>query len=204
MQGDHNLWRKTYAYEGSARIPLLIVPPAEQGKPPRPVADEVVELRDVMPTLLEAAGLPIPGTVDGSSMWPLRAAPATGWRRYLHGEHCACYSEEQEMQFVTDGRRKFIWLPRLGQEQFFDLARDPGETLDLIADPACQDEIRVWRGYLVHELESRGCGWVRDGRPFCPGADPLVSPFREVRWLGPADRPEQKTPPSPPFGPSAR
>ena len=26
MQGDHNLWRKTYAYEGSARIPFIITP----------------------------------------------------------------------------------------------------------------------------------------------------------------------------------
>ncbi len=65
MQGDHNLWRKTYAYEGSARIPFIVVPPPGSSEKNRSVAEEVVELRDVMPTLLEAAGVPVPSTVDG-------------------------------------------------------------------------------------------------------------------------------------------
>jgi arylsulfatase A-like enzyme len=184
MQGDHNLWRKTYAYEGSARIPFLVVPPPAAGRPQRAIADEVVELRDVMPTLLEAAGLPIPETVDGRSLLPLLAAPASDWRTYIHGEHCTCYSAEQEMQFVTDGRRKFIWLPRIGREQFFNLDDDPGETRDLIDDPAWQDEIARWRGYLVRELDERDCGWVVDGKLSCPANAPLVSPFKDTRWQG--------------------
>lgn len=184
MQGDHNLWRKTYAYEGSARIPFLVVPPLSQGSPQRGSADEVVELRDIMPTLLDAAGLPVPGTVDGCSLLPLLREPSGQWRRYIHGEHCWCYSREQEMQFVTDGARKFIWLPRIGVEQFFDLERDPGETCNLVAASAYADEVRKWRGYLVAELEGRHCGWVKDGKLCCPGDAPLVSPFRDVRWTG--------------------
>jgi arylsulfatase A-like enzyme len=104
MLGDHNLWRKTYAYEGSTRIPFLVVPPGcltgqrgRQAPEIRGVADEVVELRDVVPTLLQAAGLPLPDTVDGCSLLPLLHS-ATGrgatkeWRAYIHGEHCTCYS----------------------------------------------------------------------------------------------------------------
>jgi arylsulfatase A-like enzyme len=185
MLGDHNLWRKTYAYEGSTRIPFLVVPPTGQGLAPRKVADEVVELRDVMPTLLGAAGLPIPKTVDGKDLRGLLAAPATDWREYIHGEHCTCYSPDQEMQYVTDGRRKLVWLPRLNQMQFFDLETDRGETRDLIGDPSRQDEIARWQGYLVQELEKRECGWVRDGRPCCPDKSPLVSPYRDQRWTGP-------------------
>jgi arylsulfatase A-like enzyme len=185
MQGDHNLWRKTYAYEGSARVPFLVVPPSNQGKPRRPCADEVVELRDVMPTLLDAAGVSIPDSVDGHSLLPLLAEGTSDWRDYIHGEHCTCYSEEQEMQYVTDGRRKFIWFPRIDREQFFNLEQDPGETCDLIDDPVAQDEILRWRGFLTHELENRDCGWVRNGRPFCPSDDPLVSKFKNTRWRGP-------------------
>lgn len=184
MQGDHNLWRKTYAYEGSARIPFLVVPPRVHSGPLRAVAGEVVELRDVMPTLLDAAGMAIPGTVDGRSVLPLLGAPARDWRAYIHGEHCTCYAPEQEMQYVTDGLRKFIWLPRAGLEQYFDLQNDPGETRDLIGDQARQTEIAEWRDRLTRELEARNCGWSRGGKPFCPGPEPLVSPFKDVRWAG--------------------
>ena len=183
MQGDHNLWRKTYAYEGSSRIPFIIVPPPRLGAPARAVVDECVELRDVMPTLLAAAGLETPASVDGVSLLPLLDRPAAQWRPYIHGEHCTCYGPEQEMQFVTDGRRKFVWLPRLGMEQFFDLEADPGEGRDLAGDPARAGEVAMWRGHLVGELARRNCGWVRDGKLQCP-PDTLVSPFKERRYLG--------------------
>ena len=184
MQGDHHLWRKTYAYEGSSRIPFIVVPPTQSGEPARSVADQVVELRDVMPTLLKAAGLPVPETVDGRSLLSLLREPAADWRSYIHGEHCTCYSHEQEMQYVTDGRRKYIWLPRIHREQFFDLDVDPGECHDLIDDTDRQSEVEQWRGYLVQELAARNCGWVRSGRLACPADEPLVSPYKEERWTG--------------------
>jgi len=184
MQGDHNLWRKTYAYEGSSRIPFLLVGPRARRHNVREVADEVIELRDVMPTLLEAAGVDVPDTVDGKSVMPLLERPGRGWRKYIHGEHCTCHSEEQEMQFVTDGRKKFIWFPRVRSEQFFDLESDPGECHNLIDDPGRQKEIETWRNYLVSELEARDCGWTKNGRPFCPDDKPLVSPYKTVRWTG--------------------
>ncbi|MBN1863892.1 MAG: arylsulfatase [Victivallales bacterium] len=184
MQGDHNLWRKTCAYNGSTRIPFFVVPPPIQGKPQRSLADEVVELRDVMPTLLDVAGIEIPCTVDGHSLLPLLTGHPKDWREYIHGEHCWCYSREQEMQYVTDGTRKFIWLPRIGVEQFFDLNRDPGETCNLIDDPTYADEANKWRSFLVKELEERSCGWVENGRLCCPNNHPLVSPFKDVRWAG--------------------
>ncbi len=188
MLGDHHLWRKTYAYEGSARIPLVIRPaPSLMGKGPiRPLAEEVVELRDIMPTLLDLAGVEAPPHLDGSSLVPLLGAPPAdgGWRTHIHGEHCACYAMEQEMHYVTDGRRKFIWLPRIGREQFFDLDADPRECTDRIADPAKQAEIGLWRARLAADLAERDCGWTRAGRPHCPDEAPLVSPYRDKRYEG--------------------
>jgi arylsulfatase A-like enzyme len=183
MLGDHHLWRKTYAYEGSTRIPLLVVPPQNQ-RPRRRVATEVAELRDIMPTLLGVAGLAVPDTVDGCDLGGLLDKPAESWREYIHGEHCTCYSPEQEMQYVTDGRRKLVWLPRLDHYQFFDLEQDRSETRDLFADPDRQGEVARWLGYLTGELAKRDCGWVSDGKPCCPGPEPLVSPWRDRRWPG--------------------
>jgi arylsulfatase A-like enzyme len=187
MLGDHNLWRKTYAYEGSTHIPFLVVPPPAERGGTRKVAEEVVELRDVMPTLLGAAGVDVPNTVDGCDLRGLLTAPAKDWREYIHGEHCTCYSPDQEMQYVTDGRRKLVWLPRRNQMQFFDLEEDRGEIHDLIDDPAREEEIARWQGYLVQELERRDCGWVKDGKPCCPDDKPLVSPYRDQRWTGPTE-----------------
>lgn len=69
MTGDHNLWRKSYAYEASARIPMILRWPkgliaAERGKE-RP---EPVELRDILPTLLDAAGASTQHKLDGASL----------------------------------------------------------------------------------------------------------------------------------------
>ena len=105
------------------------------------------------------------------------------WRKYVHGEHCTCYSTEQEMQYVTDGRRKFIWLPKLDLEQFFDLEEDPGETNNLVALPSRQAEVNGWRQNLVTTLDERDAGWVVDGKLTCPDDKwPLVSPWKTVHY----------------------
>jgi arylsulfatase A-like enzyme len=183
MVGDHYLWRKTYAYEGSARVPFIVVPPSGR-RADRKVADEVVELRDIMPTLLDIAGVPIPKTVDGRSVANLLHTPDKDWRTYIHGEHCEAYGPSQEMQYVTDGKKKFIWLPRINVEQFFDLETDPGECKNLINVSSQQTLIAQWRKYLTEELASRDCGWVKDGKPYCPDNKPLISVYKNKRWTG--------------------
>ncbi len=184
MVGDHHLWRKTYAYEGSARIPFIVAPPPNQrGRVTQGVVDEPVEIMDIMPTILDAAGVDMPPTVDGRSVIPLMQGDAAGWREYIHGEHCTCYSPEQEMQYVTDGHRKLVWLPRIDRTQFFDLDEDPGECVDLADDPTHATEVSLWRDRLIAELTARDCGWAQDGGLSCPD-EPLVSPYREERYLG--------------------
>ena len=102
----------------------------------------LIELRDIMPTILEMASVGCPGTVDGRSVLPLMKSAANDWRKYIHGEHCTCYAPQQEMQYVTDGRSKFVWLPRIGQEQFFDLTTDPGECRNLVVVVAVEADAR--------------------------------------------------------------
>jgi len=165
MLGDHHLWRKTYAYEGSARVPMIVRAPQSWGWPRGQVLSQVVEIRDIMPTFLEAAGLAIPDTVDGQSMVPLvRGEPETPWRQWLLGEHDWCYSHEQANYFVTDGRWKHIWFPYLGTQQLFDLASDPGECRDLSADHGHREQLAACREVMVRELAARDCGLVRDGQ----------------------------------------
>jgi arylsulfatase len=157
MMGDHHHWRKTYAYEGSARVPWIVRPPASWKLPVGTRIDKVVEMRDILPTFWEAAGLKIPETVDGRSLLPvLRDPGGTPWRDAIQGEHTTCYTHEQGMQYITDGREKYIWFHHTGRERFFNLAEDPQELRDLAKDGKAQDRIREWRRRLAEINEKRG------------------------------------------------
>ena len=68
MLGDQNLWRKTYAYEQSSRIPMLLRPARSQSlNVARRVASQPVEIRDLLPTFLDAASAPIPHPSKGKA-----------------------------------------------------------------------------------------------------------------------------------------
>ncbi|HKJ90974.1 MAG TPA: arylsulfatase, partial [Oceanipulchritudo sp.] len=140
MLGDHHLWRKTYAYEPSARIPFIIRPPAGELLFQDGVRDELVGLEDVMPTLLDIAGLSIPEEVEGRSILAL-ADGSISPRSHYHGEHSPCYTRENAHQFLTDGRWKYIWNPVTGAERLFDLKEDPAECRDLAGDEAFRETL---------------------------------------------------------------
>ena len=160
MMGDHHLYRKTYAYEGSARIPFLVRYPNGLDLPSG-TFEHIVGLQDVMPTLLEAVGVEIPDSVTGSSVF--RAIRGEPWREFFHGEHSPCYSAEEAIQYITDGREKYIYFPTTGEEQFFDLARDRQELHDLSKDPSYQDRVVLARERLIKLLGERGDGFS-DGK----------------------------------------
>ena len=168
LLGDHHLFRKGAPYEGSAAIPMLLSGP---GVAPGQVRDEVVELGDVMPTLLDCVGAEVPAGVDGSSMLPLvTAAGGADWRDWLHGEHTLL---GQSLQWLTDGHEKYVWFSGSGYQQLFDLDADPGECRNLAADPAHASRVGVWRDRLIQELTGREEGFsdgtrLITGRPVSP------------------------------------
>ena len=171
MMGDHHLHRKTYAYEGSARIPFVIRYPAGLDLPTG-TFEHVVGLQDVMPTILEAVGAPIPGSVTGQSVF--RAIRGGSWREFLHGEHSPCYSLEEAMHYLTDGKEKYIWFPATGEEQFFDLRADRRELRNLARASSQRERVALWRERLVRLLGERGDGFS-DGRQLLP---------RKEWWVG--------------------
>lgn len=160
MLGDHGLYRKSYPYQGSVHVPFLVAGPPGGPVGHGTVPREPVELRDVMPTLLEAAGLPVPDGLDGRSVLPLTRGAATSWREYLHGEHTLF---GQSMQWLTDGSEKYVWMSGTGREQLFDLVADPRECRDLAGSEAHAERLALWRARLVEVLHGRQEGFVADG-----------------------------------------
>jgi arylsulfatase A-like enzyme len=155
MLGDHHLFRKTFAYEASARVPFLMRTPKWMDCRPGVRVTEAVGLQDVCPTLLEAAGARIPDAVSGRSVLPFLRGEKPKWREFLHGEHSPCYRKEDGVQFLTDGAEKFVWYTQTGVEQFFDLREDRNETRNLINDPTRAARIDLWRKRMINQLKSR-------------------------------------------------
>ncbi len=115
-----------FVYESVVRIPLILAGP----QVPVRVVPEQVRIVDVMPTILELAGLAAPPAVQGVSLLPLaRGEPLellafseTWYPRYHYGW--------SELSAVRDGRYKFIAAPR---RELYDTEADPGELHDLSA-----------------------------------------------------------------------
>jgi N-acetylglucosamine-6-sulfatase len=78
-RGEHRLATKGHAYFDSIRSPLYIWGPTVV---PGTIPRGIVGNTDIMPTMLDLAGLPIPSWVDGRSLAPLLASDSlTNWRR---------------------------------------------------------------------------------------------------------------------------
>ncbi len=165
MSGDQNLWRKSYAYEPSAHIPMMMRWPsgllsAARGQ----TVAQPVELRDVLPTFMEAASAPVNREIDGRSLLSLVRNGGAGWREYIDLEHNICYSPENHWNALTDGRTKYIFHARDGEEQLFDLQRDPCELEDLAGDPHREADLRSWRQRLIQHFGERGEPFLKNGK----------------------------------------
>ena len=165
MLGDHNLYRKTWPYEASARVPFLIRAPAKWGYPTESVCQSPVGLQDIMPTILDAAGVEIPSICTGRSLLPIMQGNTDRVRDYLHGEHSGCYDYSHGNHYVTDGHYKYVWYSQTGREHLFNLQDDPHETHDLAESETL---LTPWRNRLIEFLRHRPEGFT-DGTNLIAG-----------------------------------
>lgn len=176
LLGDHNLFRKSLPYEGSTKVPFIVADPGNNLKLNKnTTAENVVEMRDIMPTLLDAADVAIPDTVEGASVLPLCKSNTDGWRDYIHGEHS---HGRESFHYITNGKEKYIWYSQTGNEQYFDLVKDPHEMHNAIDDDVYSDNIHERRTQLIKELDGREEGYS-DGESLIVGR-PVKSTLSHV------------------------
>ena len=123
MLGDHGIFGKRLMYDASARVPLIVVAPKGDGR----VAiggrdDRLVMLNDLMPTMLDMAGIAAPDTVEGMS------AVSETRRDHIYGES---HLGAKATRMVRDARHKLIWYVAGNRFQLFDMQADPQEQVDL-------------------------------------------------------------------------
>jgi len=156
--GDHFHWRKCTPYEGSTRIPMVFRWPHtwEGVKLPRgSKLDYPVELRDVLPTFLDAARIPIPNGIqlDGQSFLLLLDQKFDQWRPWLDLEHDDCYGPLNRWNAGTDGHWKYVFRATVNEELLFNLDKDPEERFNLATRDDMKDVIQMWRKRIVQQFE---------------------------------------------------
>ena len=181
MLGKHGLWAKKLYYEESARVPMILVGTADGEEIECDSVDNrLVGWQDIMPTLLQLAGIQIPKSVQGQSML------SDTRRDMLYGE-LGCGVQATRMVHV--GRYKLIYYPAGNQVQLFDLEDDPEELFDIAGHAEAAAQRADMEKRLIGQLSGPDREWVVDGRlvgvPFEGGAqkgNKGLSTQRGVHW----------------------
>ncbi len=164
MMGDFGTFMKRVFYEGSANVPfILVLPPGHPDRRCGLVSRDPVGLQDVLPTLIDAAGLNLPGGITGvSALAGLR--DRSGARELVHGDYTKGPETRDASHMLTDGHMKYIWYNEGDIEHLFDLERDPEERVNLAADRGNAAIVSEWRRRLVSVLQEEMSPDVRDGK----------------------------------------
>lgn len=168
---EHGLFGKNVFFEDSVRIPLLLSWP---GRIRPGVYSDLVEAVDLLPTLLELCGLPVPDSVQGRSLAPLVAG-----NRSEYQSKAAQFAENVMPEVITNGEEGYFFVPGQGVAgvrhpdakmirtgrwklnyyvghggELYDLRNDPGEWRNLYGDPGHRSTVRELKGRLLDWLVS--------------------------------------------------
>ena len=126
--GRHGLMGKQNLYEHSWRVPFLASGP---GIEPGSRAPGNGYLLDVLPTLCELTGVPVPDTAQGKSLKPVLMGKARKGREVTYGAYCG--GSKPGMRSVRKGYWKLIKYDvlegKVRQTQLFNLKDNPEEIL---------------------------------------------------------------------------
>lgn len=164
MLGEHGVFGKCLMYEGSVRVPCLLKWPGHL--PQGVVLSELVAGVDLMPTLLDLAGVPLSASVHGRSIASDVCAGREPSARPVLSEIASFpgiydpQSDDRELAhtvMIRDENWKYI-RHRSSFDELYDLESDPGELNNLAQDPQQRPLIqRLW-ATVGTTLRQQGAG----------------------------------------------
>jgi N-sulfoglucosamine sulfohydrolase len=180
-------------YDPGIAVTLLMRHPAA-GIGPGRVSDELLSNVDMVPTLLEALDLPLPGNLQGHSFWPLIRGDGYRPRTEIFAEK-TFHTAYEPMRAIRTATHKLIVNFEIGlaydvpadvmQSPIYPLlvpvlvhVRDHVELYDLTSDPWEQSNIAGSADFtdIESELINRLRAWMDEtGDPLLNG--PVPSPF---------------------------
>ncbi len=176
MMGSHKMAGKCTMFEESAKVPFMLRVPGDlEGG--RRIADPVSQI-DVLPTLLELMGQPIPSHLEGHSWVPflrgqgglvernvfiewngpengIVGGPGLGhnspdcWKRMATEEQIVAAITDPVRTIVTPEGYKYTWST-IGEDELYDLNTDPGETVNLAVRDSHRETVRALRDKIAN------------------------------------------------------
>ncbi len=153
MLGSHRLFNKGM-YDETYRIPLIVRWPGHI--PAGTECDAFVSLVDLMPTMLDMAGVGIPDGLDGRSLlsW-LHGEKVAAWPDDIfaefHGYESALFSQ----RMVRTRSWKYVYNPG-AEDELYDVESDPGELRNLAPDLGYRHVLRRMKARLRIWMERTG------------------------------------------------
>jgi len=164
--GDHNYYfnHGRFGFQTCLRVPLILSWP---GKIAPGVDREPVELVNLAPTLLEAAGIALPGGVwaQGRSLWPRIGGKVTDRDRIAFSE-AGVATERRWMKVARDNRFALHYLPIRNDRVWVNEERKEFVLFDLEADPAELHDVSDAHPEVTERLKRELSLWW--------GADPFA------------------------------
>jgi N-acetylglucosamine-6-sulfatase len=156
LWGEHRWHSKFVPYEESIRVPFVIRDDALIASP-RTDGHLVLNI-DLAPTFAAVAGTGAPN-VEGRSLLPLLSSAEAPWRSDFLVEHLATTDDEVPTYCGVRAEGLIYVDYGTGEEELYDLVRDPLELTNRAKDPAYRDERRALRSRLVQLCRPRPPGF---------------------------------------------
>ena len=137
LKGTQPSGRRPNMFDTSMRIPTIVRWPGVVA--PGSTVDETITNLDWFPTLLAMAGLEPKEDVllHGDNFLPLLEGQSIPWDNTFYGEYGMHHGAFCDMRAYRTPEWKLMRdFRRPGMDELYDLKNDPGETKNLIDDPA--------------------------------------------------------------------
>lgn len=148
--GENGWFDKRFAYDVSMQTPLLMRWPGHIK--PGTVTNTLVQNIDYAPTILDIAGVQIPGWMQGLSLEPVVTNKQKKLNRdYLYYHYYEFVRDHTVIPHlaVRGSRYKLIYFYTVNEWELYDLKTDPQEQKNLIKSPLHQKTLSQMKNELL-------------------------------------------------------